>query len=357
MPVACVLAARCTHAARRCLLVYYARASMLLRLLRGGSAVAAPRCFPAAVLEPRRTGTKPCAPAAIDAARRQCRRRSSLLLSSGTRAAARWYEALSARSGGCCAEVVPPPRLAASQQRRASCSAPARSRALPRRWLLRGGSAAAAPRCWFPAAALEPHRAGARPCIPAAMTAAWRGARAASRRRREALRFPRRWLQRGGSVAAALCCFPAAVLEPQRAGAKPRALRRAMAAARRQCRRRASLLLSSGARAAARWHEALRARGDGCRAAAVPSSLYTLLLSSGARAAARWHEAARFRGDSCCAAAVPPPCLSAPRQRRSSRCTGKEPCSPAAMAPWLLRCGSASIAMVCYTSAQRAILD
>ena len=32
MPVACVLPARCTHAARRCLLVYYARASMLLRV-------------------------------------------------------------------------------------------------------------------------------------------------------------------------------------------------------------------------------------------------------------------------------------------------------------------------------------
>ena len=81
--------------------------------------------------------------------------RPSLLLSSGARAAARWREAVRSRGDGCCAAAVPPPRLAASQQRCSSRGAMARSRAFPRRWLLRGGSAAAAPRC-FPAAVLEP---------------------------------------------------------------------------------------------------------------------------------------------------------------------------------------------------------
>jgi len=47
----------------------------------------APRCFSAAVLEPRRAGTKPCVPAAMAAARRQCCRRASQLLGSGARAA------------------------------------------------------------------------------------------------------------------------------------------------------------------------------------------------------------------------------------------------------------------------------
>ena len=121
----------------------------------------------------------------------QCRRRASLLPGSGARTAARWHEALRARGNGCCAAAMPPPRLAASQQRCSDRGALARGPARPRRWLLRGGS-----------------------------------------------------------VAAALRCSSAAVLEPRRAGTKPRASA-AIAAARRQCRRRAYLLLGSGARAAA----------------------------------------------------------------------------------------------------------
>eukprot|EP00964_Phaeocystis_antarctica_P068727 scaffold41657_cov69-Phaeocystis_antarctica.AAC.3 len=111
---------------------------------------------------------------------------------------------------GGCAVAAP---LAAPQQRCSSRGALARSRAFPRRWLLRGGSAAAAPRC-FPAAVLEPRRAGTKPCAPAAITAARRqcrrrasllfgsGARAAALVRSRARL--RRWLLRCGSASIAM---------------------------------------------------------------------------------------------------------------------------------------------------------
>ena len=110
----------------------------------------------------------------------------------------------------------------------------------------------------------------------------------------------------------------AAVLEPRRDGTKPCASA-AMAAERRQCRCRTSLLLISGARAAARCGTkpcapaaVTAARRQCCRRASLP-------LGSGARAAALVRSRARLRR-------------------------------------WLLRCGSASIAMVYYTSASIAIL-
>ena len=119
------------------------------------------------------------------AARRQCHRRSSLLLGSGAQAAVRWYEAVRFRGGSCCTV----------------------------------SSAAAAPRC-FPAAVLEPRRAGTKPCVPAAMAAARRqccrrasqllgsGARAAvlvwSRARL------RRWLLRCGSASIAMVYYTSA---------------------------------------------------------------------------------------------------------------------------------------------------
>ena len=127
----------------------------------------------------------PYATHVVAAARRQCRRRASLL-----------------------------PR-----QRCSSRGATARSRALLRRWLLRGGSAAAAPRC-FSSAALEPRRAGTEPCAPAAVTAARRqccrraslllgsGARAAALVRSRARL--RRWLLRCGSASIAMVYYTSA---------------------------------------------------------------------------------------------------------------------------------------------------
>ena len=182
-----------------------------------------------------------------------------------------------------------------------------RGRALPRRSLLRAASsAAAAPRC-FPAAVLEPRRAGTKPARPRRWLSRGRQCRRRSfavlsaavlEPRRDGTKpcaRPRRWLLRGGSAAAALRCSLAAVLDP-----------------------------------ATRRHEAVRARSGGCCPEVVP--WYTTIALVHCTSSAP---------PGCCAAAVLPPCLAASRQR----CSGRGALARGRARPrrWPLRCSSAVV--------------